>query len=391
MTNGLPMTVVVVMAAAMVVGYVTCDCVNPRAVLTFNAGLTTTVHDYSQRKSAVADAIKTQGAEADFMCLQEMWFEEDMKAVLDKVGADFPYHYSAIHHSVGRLRGDEKGSWWKPAGWDTVPCTKWKVLAFLACMGLNCAKASNQRKCMNENCHRNLYGPFYGLSQNCRSCMSVASSGATSILDKCARTFKKFNRVNRPGLLVLSKKPLSDVQYVNFHHGFPVLLERGYIQAKSEGLTHVCAHLSAVFRYHFEVGLPQYMSFKQQQLAEIRMLNSTFFSSLHLLMGDLNTGPERNVSGLPILSGEAPANYDFLTNNLHYQNPYLQNNGNCTYCPSENRVLIAENMQYGDLVIDHVLTSPGVTSDVTSAKRVFDDKNTALSDHYGVQVDICLP
>ncbi|KAL8619720.1 hypothetical protein ACOMHN_025806 [Nucella lapillus] len=211
----------VALVAAMAVG-----C-RKETVLTYNTGLVPLVHGYKNRSSAVVDAIALQSAQTDVMCLQELWFEDDMKSVLDKVGKDFPHHYSAIHSSVGNLR------------------------------------ATN-------------------------------------------------------GLMILSRRPLTDVQYVDFHDGKPVMIERGYIKATTDGgMNYVCTHLTTNSAFYFE--------------------------------------------------------------------------GSCTFCGSENPVLIAEGAWKSDIDIDHVLTSPGVTADVNSSQRVLDDVSLMLSDHFGVQQDICLP
>ena len=62
------------LAAMSVIGSVTCSCPNNKAtLLTFNAGLTPTVHGFNQRRPQVIAAIADQRNNADFMCLQELW------------------------------------------------------------------------------------------------------------------------------------------------------------------------------------------------------------------------------------------------------------------------------------------------------------------------------
>ncbi|KAL8585147.1 hypothetical protein ACOMHN_013162 [Nucella lapillus] len=380
---------VVLAVAAMAVGPVTCsNCSggSKETVLTYNAGMTTTVLGYDTRRYAVVDAIEGQASETDFMCLQEAWFEEDVKNVLDRLQNNFPYHYSAIHNSVGNLRADSGSKSWFFPGWSTMACSLWKIVKLGACVTLKCGHSLHDQKCMVENCGDHLYG----LSQDCRSCVSASSSSVSDVVGKCTSAVMEYNRMNRPGLLILSRRPLTDVQYVQFHPGRKVLLERGYIKATTaDGMTKVCTHLSARLPYYFEAKLTEFTSFKEMQRNEILQLNRTFGGTRHVLMGDLNTGIVRNEIGLPVLNGEFAENYELLSN-LLYQNAYMQNDGRCTFCSSENPVLKAQGKQYGDIAIDHVLTSPGVTADVNSSQRVLDDLSQMLSDHFGIQQDICM-
>ncbi|KAL8619712.1 hypothetical protein ACOMHN_025798 [Nucella lapillus] len=298
-----------VVLAAVAVGYVTCSggCKKTRTVLTYNTGLTLLMPGYealgvqwskpsrhrpSRQTSCVckSSAMETQAKQADFMCLQELWFEDDMKSVLDKVGTDFPHHYSAIHSSVGKLRAQEKGK------------------------------------------------------RDCRSCAAMAAG--LDAMSKCANAFKTNNRVNRPGLMILSRQPLTDVQYVNFHLKNQVVIEHGYIQAKAEGTPIVCAQLAADRGYYYEV------------------------------VADKSKAS-------PALGSRLPENYKLLSK---YQNDYLQNDGRCTFCASGNPLLQGKKENSDP---DHVLVS-GLETDVTSAKRVL-DVDIKLSDHFGIQQDICLP
>ncbi|XP_070207121.1 uncharacterized protein [Littorina saxatilis] len=375
---------VAVLVMALVTG-VTCNCPYKSAtLLTYNAGLTPTVYGYDERRSPVMTAIKTKGADVDFMCLQEFWYEEDVKNVVESLESEFPYHYSAIHSDVGQLRSDRKKRF---PGRNTVPCSVGGLTKLSACLAVNCLQANDQRECMTTNCQNSLYS----LSPECRSCVTASSSGMTKIWSRCTTATQKYNRMNRPGLVVLSKQPLSSVEYVNFFEGEKVLLERGYIRAQvGNNPSYVCTHLTSVFPTYYEARLPQFSNYTEQQAAEIAKLNVKFSGTPHVLLGDLNTGPARNSTpGATVLGGEVPAHYDNLTG-LGYQNPYLLNNGNCTYCPSESQVLRVQNTVYPDLAIDHVLTN-GVDSDTSSAKRVLDAAGKLLSDHFGVQVDVCLP
>ena len=49
----------------------------------------------------------------------------------------------------------------------------------------------------------------------------------------------------------------------------------------------------SIFVLHMTAKLPQFSSYEKQQEAEIGQLNVKFSGSPHVLLGDLNTGPER--------------------------------------------------------------------------------------------------
>lgn len=369
-------TVLLRMAAvAVVLGCVTCECDDCLTVLTFNTGLAPAVPGYDTRITNVIDALGNASSAVDFMCLQEVWFENDMQRILDKVKSTMPHHYSDIHYDLDILQEGHDC--------DPEPCLLEEVEAMTSCVQANCSSMppNNEKTCIMTNCHDQVYD----MRQTCRTCISVAGSG-DEVMAKC---LNGTNRFNKPGLLVISKQPMSDVTYEKYHDSRKMLIQRGYIQARIENLTFVCTHLTSVFPDFFdEIMNDLYQNYEEMQRAEINKLWTAFSSINHVLMGDLNTGPVRNDSGHPYIKGEVKENYELLVSDDHYSNPYMQDLGLCTYCNSDNNATWEEHK--GDAIVDHVLLSKDVHPVSTCSKRVFTHDKGQMSDHYGVQLSICL-
>lgn len=389
----IPVALVAFAVATTAVSGAATDCPNGRAsLLTFNAGLTPTVAPVEERRRNILEAFGNQSEPVDYMCLQEVWYEKDMKTVLDAVEAEYPYHYSALHSDVSQLRPSEPQTVFGNIARRTrnVPCKLWNklTLAFLWCLyGCQRKPIAAATLCRVKTCLPRLYA----LSQDCRSCLIMSKGNAVSgLLRNCFDIRERYNRFNRPGLLILSKQPLSGTQYVAFHQGKKVLVERGYIRAKvGNNPEYICTHMTAYSPVYFSRGLPQFTSNEEKQFAEIHEIADRFSGSPHVLLGDVNTGPARNLSGSPELTAEYPANYELLVNALGYRDPYLLADGRCTYCTHENP-LLQRIPNVDGILLDHVFTRD-VSVDLDSVKRVLDSSNKPMSDHYGIQMDICLP
>ncbi|KAK7482741.1 hypothetical protein BaRGS_00026039 [Batillaria attramentaria] len=352
-------------------------CPNGNATLiTYNTGLNPTVHGYKERRKTIPAVVSTEAtkSEADFLCLQEVWYEEDVNSVLEAIESDFPYHFSAIHHDLGELRDDRR-----KRAWSTVPCNAWKFTKLMGCLTWNCTWADDQQSCMFLHCGHRLFD----LSQECLSCIIVSSSSFTDMMTMCATSgFSSYNRFNGPGLLVASKRPMA-VSYTRFDPGYKVVLERGYIKAKVDNMTYVCTHLTGDLRTsYFEASKhSRQRKFKPSTPRYRAHRTCCLVTSIPDQQGD------ENGSGDVALTGELEDNYRLLEAR-GYLNPYFNNNGKCTYCDSNP---ILQGSAYGDLLIDHVLTY-NLPSDVSTAERLFDEtEEEQLSDHYGTKLGVCLP
>ncbi|KAK7478299.1 hypothetical protein BaRGS_00030451 [Batillaria attramentaria] len=367
-------------------------------IVTYNTGLTASVPGFETRRLAVPSAIAETAREidADVLCFQELWHEKDLQRVIQNLERNFPYHYSAIHSKVGVLRDDhtdQVSRLKKNASRRVAEYRDGTLWARDSEFGGNCSDEADQVMCTLTFCGH----VMLGLSDTCRACVTLTATDLQTVVAECADYTTSVNRYNLPGLLVVSKRPLQ-AEYVSFTpDGGRALIERGFIYAEVNGApVIVCTHFTVDitgelgFPY-IEAGLP-YTSYEEQQRAEILTLDTEFSGTEHVLLGDLNTGPASDGVGERNLTGEVPVNYALLES-MGYQNLFLETDGRCTHCFSTNTIIQTqlEGKQGIDKAIDHVLTK-GIDRVNNSAQRLFDEAGRgALSDHYGVRLDICVP
>ncbi|KAK3783239.1 hypothetical protein RRG08_021999 [Elysia crispata] len=223
---------------------------------------------------------------------------------------------------------------------------------------------------------------FKAFSEDCLSCITLTATSITTLIDACKpEGYNNNNRLNGPGLVLLSKHEILSANYHNYFPGKELTIQRGYIEAQIADLgTVVCSHFSAVFPYYFEYDL-DFSSYVQQQQAEIAVINSRFSSRDHIIMADFNTGPkvETAVSSDRVLAGEAPQNYQIWLSN-GYSITYLTDDGRCTFCKDNPLV------DYSNNAIDYVMFKGGYTAQ--PSQRTLDG-SPPLSDHYGVRRVVC--
>lgn len=354
------------------------SCPNGKdTLLTYNAALTPTIPGFKERRQRLPGIIAAEASNADFMCFQELWYEEDVRRVLEAVEDEFPYHYSYLHFGISNMTGHTEQK--------DPPCGKWKIVKLSSCMSFNCFNAADQLACMTTHCQSYLTD----MSNDCLACIAVSSTSFSEVMTQCMFSWwGSNNRFNSPGVVVASRRPMT-AAYVSYTPPkTKTFLARGYIKVQVQnGPPIVCTHLSSIsFSTYYEVKMP-YSSYEEQQRGEIGIIKDRFSGSAHVLLGDLNSGPARNGSGDLNLEGEATNNYELLMSSVGYTAPYLASDGRCTFC--ENNLVIREGGLSGNKLIDHILTK-GLKSDASSAQRVFDDPaDGPLSDHYGVRVDVC--
>nr|KAG5708255.1 hypothetical protein BaRGS_021189 [Batillaria attramentaria] len=99
----------VLLLVAMGVAVKGSDCPNGEdTLLTYNTALTPTIPGFEDRRDRIPAAVATEAANADFLCFQELWYEEDVRGVLEAVEDDFPYHYSYLHYDVSDMTGHRR-------------------------------------------------------------------------------------------------------------------------------------------------------------------------------------------------------------------------------------------------------------------------------------------
>ncbi|GFO37525.1 hypothetical protein PoB_006403000 [Plakobranchus ocellatus] len=377
-----PLDVLVVVAALLVIfpGEASGGC---STVTTFNAGLAPRVDKYWDRRDLIADALAAEGA--DVLCLQEMWFEDDMRHVINDLKSMYPHHYSPLHTGKNKLK-DDSWSWFARSACKASELSAMIFYLLPCAISKGCAKVFSESSeaglgCVASKCSKTLKDNSIG--PNCVSCLVISSSGVLDITDRCHKVFGSDLRMNPSGLMVMSKKPLSNSIYKPYFEGRDMTLHRGFIQTEVEGVgTMMCSHLTSVFDHYWEYDLP-FSSYAEQSLAEIDVIHQRLGTSNHILAADLNTGKAVSSSDpAKNLTAEAPESIARLTSYGYNTDKYLTDDGRCTYCISNDLV------KSHNVAIDDVLVMGNAFSSVTK-QRVLDQKNPSLSDHYGVRARLC--
>ncbi|KAK3730232.1 hypothetical protein RRG08_034977 [Elysia crispata] len=355
-----------------------------RTVTTFNAGLTPRIDDYPSRLKRQPTALLKE--DADVICVQEYWFENDLAHMLKAVSSKYAYHFSPLHTSISYLPTLSRKRIFPETACDpadaayfylrVLPCALFRgcVPLFLQSLqeGLSCAAA----KCGVL---------FKTFSEDCISCISLTVTSLSALIDACKPVTNGYNnRLNGPGLALLSKQEILSAEYRDFFPGRELTLQRGFIEAEIKDLgTVVCSHFSAIFPYYFEYNL-DFANYVQQQQAEMAVIQSRFQSRDHILLADFNTGPQVETASSEdrVLKGEAPQNFQMWIAG-GYNVTYLEDDGRCTFC--RDNPVVDSNIHPNN-VIDYVMFKGDYTAQ--NAQRTLDE-SPPLSDHYGVRQTLC--
>jgi endonuclease/exonuclease/phosphatase family metal-dependent hydrolase len=370
------------------IGYTGCssDSSSPEpsslSFATFNAGLAQGyVPYYSARLPQVIAAVSD--ANADIICLQEVWKDEDVAAVVDAAKELFPFSY------------------WEQTEQETgAVCTGGEETEILDCADTYCGEVNpdNLADCVLANCTNE----FLSLSADCQSCM-VSNLGKTleEIGENCATGATPaglWSNDGRNGVLILSRLPftLTESKMLDAYLVRRIVLHVRVEDEQSGSVdvygTHLTADLGNAPPYAGEAE-----SWLEEQGLQIDALlvwisETAGENNSVVLMGDMNCGPE--IYGI---QAEAPENYERFQAD-RWNAPYAGGNAPlCTFC-SDNP-LISNNDS--DVLIDHIFFKNGSNGYSTLAERIFDGRfalstengpmDLPLSDHYGVRVEITTP
>ncbi|XP_052795976.1 uncharacterized protein LOC128228609 [Mya arenaria] len=333
-------------------------------IVTFNTGLTPRVGHYEERRQEVGAAIRALDAEV--VCLQEVWYSDDMERILNAAGEDFLFTYSALHNSAGTLG---------PTPAMDAPCmTLGFTTEFMPCLMAHCMHADGEMAlltCARDTCHL-----FETLEQPCITCLAL--SGIEHLMSRCVENVG--SRFNVPGLLLLSRLPLRHVRMHRFFDGAQ-FIPRGYITAEVEGVgTIACTHTTADLGPPYFAGL-EFGSWREQNLAELRQLVEVLKEAPQaVIMGDLNAGPY-----IPATHVQPEIQESFWYALRHrYADLFTETMGLCTWC-CYNPLSGARR----NLLLDHVLVR-NLTA--IAATRVLDNnlpgKTFPASDHFGIRLTL---
>lgn len=349
--------------------------------VTYNGGLARGfVPGAEARTPLVASAVA--GLAADVVCLQEIWFDDDVAAVKAAAAGAFP---TAIFPAPtgGGMSGE-------------AACTEMDLEPLLTCGTANgCDQACGDElvTCVITHC-----GPeFSALTADtpaCGQCLQAnVGNPIDDIVDTCTSASTEYAFGGSFGIGVLTSAPVLAQEEKVLDS---TTNRRGVVYAKLDtpiGPVHTfCTHLTAIFD-ETEIPYPRPEgSWEEEQGEQIDELLAWAEEKAGgepvVLMGDFNTGP----AGAGYVA-EFPAHYEAVIA-ASYAAPYVDQGNACTFC-DENP--LGGSDHDGSVLIDHVFTR-GFAVPAGATGRVLDQTVTvpicgeeiaaALSDHYGVSVTL---
>ncbi len=351
-------------------------------VATFNAGLAGGyVAHAAERAPAVARALSRYDAE--LICLQEVWTGADQERVLAAAGDRF------AHTLFPAPMADEQAG--APA------CTTSERELILACVEESCAEVETDQLagCALKYCA----DISEQISQPCQLC--IVSQVGRSLLEidsACASGGGRWAYEGSFGIGLLSRLPILSADLLVLES---TVVRRAVIHAELRTpagadlhlfCTHLTALLSSTIPYPGDAG-----SWEEEQRDQIQALSGfvdqkvgDFGGGAVLVLGDMNCGPSGGGFG-----AEAPSNYEALRAAMDGGFYADLPGARCTFC-GDNPLVAREG---ASVLIDHVLQRS--FAGVFDARRIFidpirirvdgRDQTSALSDHYGVQVDLHEP
>lgn len=354
----------------------------------FNVGLAHGFVEYAkERLPGIVEEIKK--ADADFYCLSEVWEKKDRKKLIKALEKQYPYtHMTPIEQTYSRQRPTCKIG-------DLFGEGKFATCTLKECKGLD---DSEFTQCVTTKC-----GPaLRALQGDKRQCaQALMAQVGNSTIRSLIRVLNPLRRANLfaygggNGLMVFSKKPIVDVGLVDLSD-ISTLNRRGalytqLIDDQKESHHIYCAHLGANLT-HVAPYPGNFQNWEEENRAQVERLTDVADHGQEptYIMGDTNCSfdlPQADIR--PDFEG---ACLSFL--NKGFENFYLEQNPECTYC-STNTIIANNPNEEGRLLIDHIFTKNVPFSVIT---REFDElieikvKGEKLmshpSDHYGVSIQV---
>lgn len=359
--------------------------------ITFNtglAGLTTLPNNISIPRDVRRDHIINflNATEADVVCLQEVWFGEDVQAIVEGVADVYPFSYTKIHRKDGSVIGS-------PRPKDGALCNQTLFLSLALCLTTECdatGPVDDTIECGFVNCFDEIEPVLSQSSEDCSACFFASYPDLEQVVTGCLgepgrdTTLKK---MNAPGLLMLSKASFKRAQYVDFFPKTNEVFSRGYLTAKVAGnLQVVCTHLSDSTIFgdaYVELNLAKrFSSYVGQNLFEIsRLIKSVGRKKKALILGSLSSGPAFQESGVMELN---IASYNALNNTFT-----TLAEDECTFC-SDNAYTY-EDVNYS---VDHAFGKGVLIDDIKILRTIdvsslyYNGTKMPLSDHEALWVSV---
>jgi endonuclease/exonuclease/phosphatase family metal-dependent hydrolase len=336
------------------------DNAAPFSFVTYNAGLAHgAVALAAERLPEITAAL--QQVDADVVCLQEVWTDDDAHAITSALAAKYPRAF--------RERTEDHSP-------KTTPCGMWSTYQLDRCVGKSCTpQGISADECVRTACKDR----YDALEDDCKLCLAANTASAWRCAFLGARSFAN---EGRNGLLLLSRHPIERPAYTPFD---TVLVKRGVITATVQGHDVHCTHLSSDLDVVPYPKQSRFASWTEEQAEQIKVIDSLSTpGTCTVVLGDLNAGLA--ASGL---TAELPQNFSQLLA-LGYQEPWTA--PSCTWC-KDNPLAGAK----AALQLDHVMFNDCPLASYNYS-RILDQPislqsegavhQTRLSDHYGLRVEM---
>jgi len=355
---------------------------------TYNVGLAPTfVPLTDERLEPLKNAISNH--EADAICLQEVWLPEHVEAIRTAAKDWFPYSYS--------VPPEQKYT-------DEAACTEMEISPLVSCIENRCPSMTVvDALCVLANCSVELNN----LQVQNPVCAGAVISQVGHPLDEAIAAATKpaalFAFDGSNGLLLLSRYPLQDTQFIDFvdksttNHRVAL-----FATIEIDGKHHIlgCTHLTANLKDVPYTG--SFSSWEEEnysQAADIISFHKktysygTFNPHLIYLAGDFNCSMANNATG--VIGDFEDSCQQFR--DAGYFSPGMDKLG-CSFC-EDNLLNMSKGEGEGNLLLDHVFIKYPLDTDLpTQVETVFNNvievetsegkQDANLSDHFGVRVRI---
>ncbi len=332
----------------------------PMTFVTYNTGLAHGAVALADQRLPLIEA-HLAGIDADVICLQEVWTDEDAAAIVSALEDTYPYTFRQVTEDTSE---------------PSTPCGIFKTYFLKRCVDRKCeSQGISTEECVATGPCKAKYD---ALADDCKRCLAANTAAPTSCALGGAQDFVS---KGRNGLLLLSRHPIEHATYVPHD---TLLVKRGMITADIQGYHTICTHLSA------DLGVVPYPpgrdfeSWEDEHAAQVLALGEAAPGGrCTVLMGDLNAGPEDFG-----LTGELPENFKLLASEGYH---WYWESPRCTWC-KDNPLAGSEV----DKLIDYIMFNGCPDGLQFEYHRIMDDpidiegqtSPTRLSDHYGVLVHV---
>ena len=349
-------------------------------VETYNVGLAHGFVDYAeQRAPAIWDAVAK--SDADVVCLQEVWTDDDRDDAVDALAGSHP-------HAWLTENAQKKAS--------KSPVCKRKDLfgegKFVSCLTGSCGGLEGDAltNCIIDQCEPIMNELKNDKPECANALMAQVGKSAPAALWTVVRPIRKagvFAYDGSDGLVMVSKYPLANTGMVDFTDKSTLNRRRALYADVQTGdtttrvyCTHLTADLDGIAPYP-----GPFASWNDENLNQVNELieHANAFAGPAVLLGDFNCSLPDEQSGV---KGESDASCQAFLD-AGFSDPIMDLH-DCTYC--EGNTLVGQDSG-GDKLLDHAFIKGWQGQD---GARTYDGTATiaagehSLSDHYGYAVSL---